>query len=157
MNRIDKVIVFRTLKREHLEKILDIELEHVQDRIMSPAVSRQFVFSCTPAARAFLLNEGTDSRFGAWHLKRSIERHLVLPLSNLLATGQIELGDLVTIDFDPKSCKLRFVREDRGALLGANAENVGAPKAGLALVSGAGGNASKALVKRATETQRLAS
>ena len=157
MNRIDKVIVFRTLKREHLEEILDIELEHVQDRIMSPAVSRQFVFSCTPAARAFLLNEGTDSRFGAWHLKRSIERHLVLPLSNLLATGQIELGDLVTIDFDPKSCKLRFVREDRGALLGANAENVGAPKAGLALVSGAGGNASKALVKRATETQRLAS
>jgi ATP-dependent Clp protease ATP-binding subunit ClpB len=157
MNRIDKVIVFRTLKREHLEEILDIELEHVQDRIMCPAVRRQFVFSCTPGARGFLLQEGTDSRFGARHLKRSIERHLVLPLSNLLATGQIELGDLVTIDFDPESCKLRFFKEDRGALVGANAENVRVLKGGLALVSGAGGSASKALVQRGTNTKRLAS
>src|SRR5438045_6158720 len=99
MNRIDKVIVFRTLKREHLERILDLELGLVQERIMSSAVSRQFVFNCTPSARDFLLQEGTDSKFGARHLKRSIERHLVFPLSNLLATGQIELGDLVTIDY----------------------------------------------------------
>jgi ATP-dependent Clp protease ATP-binding subunit ClpB len=157
MNRIDKVIVFRTLKREHLEEILDIELEHVQDRIMSPAVSRQFVFSCTPRARAFLLEEGTDSKFGARHLKRSIERHLVLPLSNLLATGQIELGDLVTIDFDPESCKLKFIREDRGALVGATAENVRAHKSGLAFRSGAGGSASKTLVHRVMERERLVS
>ena len=60
MNRIDKVIVFRALKREHLEEILDIELEHVQHRIMSPAVSKHFVFSCTAGARAFLLAEGTN-------------------------------------------------------------------------------------------------
>src|SRR5215472_15835144 len=117
MNRIDKVIVFRTLKREHLEKILDIELEHVQQRIMSSAVTRQFVFSCTPSARDFLLQEGTDSRFGARHLKRSIERYLVFPLSNLLATDQIELGDLVTIDYDPKISELSFMKESRGALV----------------------------------------
>src|SRR5437773_5297530 len=61
MNRIDKVIVFRMLRREHLEEILDIELDHVQQRIMSSAVSRSFVFSCTPAARDFLLQEGTDA------------------------------------------------------------------------------------------------
>jgi ATP-dependent Clp protease ATP-binding subunit ClpB len=157
MNRVDKVIVFRTLKREHLEEILDIELEHVQDRIMSPAVSRQFVFSCTPSARAFLLEEGTDSKFGARHLKRSIERHLVFPLSNLVATGQIELGDLVTIDFDPESCKLKFVREDLGALVGATADNVRAREGGLAFRLHAGASASKALVHRATERERLAS
>jgi len=118
MNRIDKVIVFRTLKREHLKKILDIELGHVQERIMSSAVSRQFVFNCTPNARDFLLQEGTDSKFGARHLKRSIERHLVFPLSNLLATGQIELNDLVTIDHDRENSRLTFLKEDRGALVG---------------------------------------
>jgi ATP-dependent Clp protease ATP-binding subunit ClpB len=116
MNRLDKVVVFRTLKREHLEKILDIELEQVQQRIMSSAVSRQFVFNCTPGARDFLLAEGTDSKFGARHLKRSIERHLVFPLSNLLATGQIELGDLVTIDYRPETSKLIFVKETRSTL-----------------------------------------
>jgi len=157
MNRIDKVIVFRTLKREHLEKILDIELEQVQDRIMSPAVSRQFVFSCTPSARAFLLEEGTDSNFGARHLKRSIERHLVFPLSNLVATSQIEVGDLVTIDYDLLTSKLTFVKEDRGALVGANAENIRAHEGGLAFRSSAGGSVSKALVHRATERERLAS
>ena len=118
MNRIDKVIVFRTLKGEHLEKILDIELGRVQERIVSSAVSRQFVFNCTPSAREFLLQEGTDSTFGARHLKRSIERHLVFPLSNLLATGQIELGDLVTIDHKPGTSKLTFVREIGSALVG---------------------------------------
>jgi ATP-dependent Clp protease ATP-binding subunit ClpB len=118
MNRIDKVLVFRSLKGEHLEKILDIELGRVQERIVSSAVSRQFVFNCTPSARQFLLQEGTDSTFGARHLKRSVERHLVFPLSNLLATGQIELGDLVTIDHKRGMSKLTFVRESGGALVG---------------------------------------
>lgn len=114
MNRMDKVIVFRTLQREHLEKVLDIELERVQERIMSSAVSQHFVFTCSPSARDFLLEEGTDSKFGARHLKRAIERHLVFPLSSLLATGQIEYGDLVTVHFDQKVSKLRFLKENRG-------------------------------------------
>ena len=85
---------------------------------MSSPVSRRFVFNCTPSARHFLLQEGTDSTFGARHLKRSIERHLVFPLANLLATGQIELGDLVTIDHKAGTSKLTFVREVGGALVG---------------------------------------
>src|SRR5437870_5169091 len=124
MNRIDKVIVFRTLKREHLDKILDIELEHVQQRILSSAVTRQFVFRCTSSARDFLLEEGTDSRFGARHLKRSIERHLVFPLSNLLATDQVDLGDLVAIDHDLEDSKLTFAKESGGALVGGKANPV---------------------------------
>ena len=155
MNRIDKVIVFRTLKREHLEKILDIELAQVQQRIMSSSVSRQFVFNCMPSARDFLLAEGTDSKFGARHLKRSIERHLVFPLSNLLATGQIDLGDLVTINYDPQSTKLKFVKEDRGALVGAAVEGTAALEEEVVSISGAGVSASKALAVRASE--RLAS
>jgi ATP-dependent Clp protease ATP-binding subunit ClpA len=117
MNRMDKVIVFRTLQREHLERILDIELGHVQERVMSSALGKCFVFKCAAGARNFLLEEGTDSKFGARHLKRSIERHLVSPLSSLLATGQIESGDLITLDFDPQLSKLTFRKKTRGALV----------------------------------------
>jgi ATP-dependent Clp protease ATP-binding subunit ClpB len=149
MNRIDQVIVFRTLKHEHLEEILDIELEHVQERIMSSAVSRKFVFGCTPCARDFLLEEGTDSRFGARHLKRSIERHLVFPLSNLLATGQIELGDLVTIDCNSETSKLTFVKHNGGALVGANVEGTNADGGTFVAMPRAGAGAAKTLVATA--------
>jgi ClpA/ClpB-like protein len=80
MNRIDKVIVFRALMRPHLEEILDIELGRGQERVMAATGGSQFVFRCTPAARNFLLREGTDAKFGARHLKRAIERRLVFPL-----------------------------------------------------------------------------
>ncbi len=118
MNRIDKVIVFRSLQRDHLEKILDIELGVVQRRIMSAAADNQFVFKCTTAARDFLIAEGTDPKYGARHLKRAIERHLVFPLSNLVATRQVRLGDFITVDAPPESPKLVFVREEQGAIVG---------------------------------------
>ena len=117
MNRIDKVIVFRALTRENLEKILDIELDRVQQRIINATDGRQFVFHCTTPARDFILREGTDIKFGARHLKRSIERHMVFPISNLLATDQIQLGDLITVDFDAALGKLIFAKEDQGALV----------------------------------------
>ncbi len=121
MNRLDKVIVFRSLRREHLEKILDIELAKVQERIISAAPGNQFVFKCSTRARDLLLREGTDPHFGARHLKRAIERHLVFPLSNLLATEQIRLGDLVSVDADREHSKLTFAREEQGALVGSEA------------------------------------
>lgn len=119
MNRLDKVIVFRSLKDEHLEQILDIELTKVQDRVLRLASERQFVFECTPAARKFLLDEGVDKTFGARHLKRSIERHLVFPLSNLIATEQVQLGDLIIVDRVAGENKLTFTREDQGVIVGS--------------------------------------
>jgi ATP-dependent Clp protease ATP-binding subunit ClpA len=151
MNRIDKVVVFRTLKREHLEKILEFELGRVQQRIMSSGVSRQFVFSCTPTARDFLINEGTDSRSGARHLKRAIERHLVFPLSNLLATDQIQLGDLVTIDYNDQTSKLMFVKENPGVLVGLPQVAAAAAEPAFAVASGAGANGTRTWVAGATE------
>jgi ATP-dependent Clp protease ATP-binding subunit ClpA len=121
MNRIDKVIVFRSLRREHLEKILDIELARVQERIIAAAPGSQFVFKCTRSARDLLLREGTDPNSGARHLKRAIERHLVFPLSNLMATKQVALGDVITVDAPPGISKLVFMREEQGALVGAAA------------------------------------
>jgi len=116
MNRIDKLIVFRTLQPEHLQQILDIELRRVQERILFSTGGRPFVFRCTPSARDFLLQEGTDAQYGARHLKRSIERHLVFPLANLIATGQVGLGDLIVVDYGPARSKLTFLREEQGVL-----------------------------------------
>src|SRR5437764_14316506 len=65
MNRIDKVVVFKTLRSEHLEQILEIELGMVQQRVLMASAANQFVFSCTPKVKGFLLHEGTDARYGA--------------------------------------------------------------------------------------------
>ena len=59
----------------------------------------------------FLLREGTDLKYGARHLKRAIERHLVFPISNLIATRQIGLGDIVKIDLNSAGNKLAFSKD----------------------------------------------
>jgi ATP-dependent Clp protease ATP-binding subunit ClpB len=126
MNRLDKVVVFHPLKREQLQEVLDIELGQVQQRVLDTA-NGQFLFRVTEAGREFLLQQGTDQRYGARHLKRAIERHLVYPLANLLATDQVNLGDLVRIDWDKSHEGLTFVREGEGALVqAAAAKAVGA-------------------------------
>ena len=110
MNRIDKVVVFRSLKEHHLRLILDIELRAVQDRITESAGTK-FVFECTTEAKEYLLSEGIDLKYGARHLKRAIERFLVYPLSNLVATEQVETGDLVMVDFDDDTKMLYFTKQ----------------------------------------------
>jgi ATP-dependent Clp protease ATP-binding subunit ClpB len=110
MNRLDKVVCFHPLKREQLQEVLDIELGQVQQRVLETAKG-QFLFRVTGPGKEFLLQEGTDQRYGARHLKRAIERHVVYPLANLLATEQIHLGDLVCIDWDRDQDRLTFIRE----------------------------------------------
>jgi ATP-dependent Clp protease ATP-binding subunit ClpB len=116
MNRIDKVVVFRSLKEHHLRQILDLELQAVQDRIMQSAGTK-FVFQCSDTAKDMLLKEGIDFKYGARHLKRAIERFLVYPLSNLVATGQVGLGDLVSVDLSSDTGKLIFSKRSGGALI----------------------------------------
>ncbi len=116
MNRIDKSVVFRTLRSEHLQQILEIELGMVQQRILMASAVNQFVFSCTPKVKSFLLHEGTDPKYGARHLKRAIERHIVFQLANLVATGQIKLGDFIRIDMSAEGT-LMFVKEAENAMV----------------------------------------
>lgn len=123
MNRIDKVVVFRSLKEHHLRKILDIELNGVQNRITDSAGTK-FIFECTESAREFLLGEGIDLKYGARHLKRAIERFLVYPLSNLVATDQLESGDLVTIDFDDEAQKLVFTKQSGKMIINEYEEDI---------------------------------
>src|SRR5213593_1631444 len=110
MNRLDKVVVFHPLRRVQLEQVLEIELGQVQQRVLETAKG-QFLFRVTDTGRDFLLQEGTDQRYGARHLKRAIERHVVYPMANLLATEQVHLGDLICIDWNKEQDRLTFVRE----------------------------------------------
>jgi len=125
MNRIDKVVVFKTLRPEHLQQILEIELGMVQQRVLMAAAANQFVFNCTTKVKSFLLHEGTDPKYGARHLKRAIERHLVFPLANLVATGQVKLGDFIRVDLNPEG-RLTFVKEAEGAMVPSLLERYGA-------------------------------
>jgi ATP-dependent Clp protease ATP-binding subunit ClpA len=118
MNRLDKVVVFHPLRREQLEQVLDIELGQVQQRVLETAKG-QFLFRVTNAGRDFLLQEGTDQRYGARHLKRAIERQVVYPLANLLATEQVHLGDLICIDWNKEQGCLSFVREGENLAVSA--------------------------------------
>src|SRR5437773_5558188 len=125
MNRIDKAVVFKTLRPEHLEQILEIELGMVQQRILMATAANQFVFSCTANVKNFLLHEGTDPKYGARHLKRAIERHVVFQLANLVATSQVRLGDFVRIDLSPEG-RLTFVKEAENAMVPMLLERYGA-------------------------------
>jgi len=110
MNRLDKIVVFQALGRAELRRIVDIELEAVRRRIANQAPNRAFEFSVTEAAKSYLLEEGTDARYGARHLKRSIERLLVQPLASLIASGQIRGGDELSVDRAPGLSRLTFTR-----------------------------------------------
>src|ERR1700680_2265338 len=81
INRLDKIITFRPLGSEELEKILDIELEILQQRIVAASLSRSFALQATQAAKSFLLHQGTDMKYGARYLKRAIARLLAQPIS----------------------------------------------------------------------------
>jgi len=110
MNRLDAVVVFHPLKYDELEEVLEIELGQVQKRI-SDSTARPFFFRMTNKGRQFLLEEGTDQRYGARHLKRAIERFLVGPLARLLATEQVRPGDVLIVDRHPGEKGLAFLRD----------------------------------------------
>jgi ATP-dependent Clp protease ATP-binding subunit ClpB len=108
MNRLDKVVVFHPLKREELDEVLEIELSNVQNRVLATTTC-PFLFRITEGGREFLLQEGTDQRYGARHLKRAIERYVVCPVARLLDTAQVHQGDVLLIDRHPGESGLAFL------------------------------------------------
>jgi ATP-dependent Clp protease ATP-binding subunit ClpB len=129
INRLDKIVTFHPLGAAELRRILDIELNQVQQRVFNTSPDRAFVFQLTAPAREYLLTEGTDMKYGARHLKRAIERLLVQPLSNLIATDQLEGGDWVRVDFDATEGRLTFLKEAQGLEVQAMAAMVDIPVA----------------------------
>lgn len=116
MNRLDKVIVFRRLTDDSMRQILELELQAVQRRILNLNQSR-FIIRYTEHARQFLLARGTSARYGARELKRVIERYIVLPLSNLVATKQIGEGDILLTDLSTDEEGLVFLKRQKSAIV----------------------------------------
>ena len=114
INRLDKVVVFKSLGTSELRRILDIELNTVQRRVIQSAADRPFLLTVTGAGKQFLLEQGTDLQYGARYLKRAIERLVVHPLSNLIATGQIRCGDWIHVDHAPGADGMIFLRKLEG-------------------------------------------
>ena len=108
LNRLDKIVVFRALGATELRAVLELELKALEERF---ADRTRFLLSLTEDAKDFVLREGTDPRYGARHLKRAIDRGLVHPMSNLIATQQIRGGDLIKVDFDNEANEMTFAKE----------------------------------------------
>jgi ATP-dependent Clp protease ATP-binding subunit ClpA len=125
INRLDKIVTFKPIGTNQLRQILDIELKMVQERIFNAGPERSFVFTATDTAKELLLREGTDAKYGARHLKRAIERLLVQPMSNLIATEQVRGGDCIRVDSDKSLARLNFIREAEGMAGRAMTELVG--------------------------------
>ena len=151
MNRLDKVVVFHPLREEQLEQILEIELGMVQKRVMVTG-RQQFLFCLTPPAKRFLLQEGTDIKYGARHLKRAIERFVVSPLANLRVSGQVRFGDMVVIDCDGSTNHLSFKKDREGAIAPAIVESV--PRVGVEVRKASRGYAVKVLVGLKSQSLR---
>jgi ATP-dependent Clp protease ATP-binding subunit ClpB len=115
MNRIDKTIVFHPLGEPEMRQILDIELNQLKHRILDASEGTPFLLSVTAAAKDELLREGVDPRYGARHLRRVIDRAVVHPLSNLVATHQVGRGDCVSVDYDSERRRMAFYKEAIGA------------------------------------------
>jgi ATP-dependent Clp protease ATP-binding subunit ClpC len=93
LNRLDDIIVFHSLTREDLTKIVDIEVAKVHTRLKA----REITFRLTPEATAFLIEKGYDPAYGARPLRRAVERYLEDPMAEELLKGTIKNGDFVVV------------------------------------------------------------
>ena len=93
--------------RNYLEKVLETELDLLQQRVLETAKG-EFFFYLTGSATEFLLLMATEEDLGAQRLKLAIESHVVYPLADLFATDQIHAGDMVRIDRDHNQPRLTF-------------------------------------------------
>jgi ATP-dependent Clp protease ATP-binding subunit ClpB len=94
LNRIDEVIVFEPLTREHLEQIVDIQVRRLSERL----AARNMRIELTPAAKELLIERGFDPAYGARPLKREIQRSLLDPIALKILEGEFSDGDTITVD-----------------------------------------------------------
>ncbi len=106
LNRVDEIILFHSLSREHIQQIVEIQLARVQQRL----ADQKITLTLSEAAKAALAAEGYDPVFGARPLKRLIQKKLLDALSLEILAGRIKEGDRVKVDVDKKSGSLVFAK-----------------------------------------------
>ncbi len=112
INRVDAVIVFRSLSMESIKEIVQLELDKVSQRLEEHAI----VINTTPSALEMLAEMGYDPEFGARPLKRVIQQHIEDNLSDTLLAGEFEDGDTVVVDVVEDEISLRKQEEDENPL-----------------------------------------
>jgi len=110
LNRLDDVIVFNSLEREHIHKIIDITLKKLFDRL----ITLGYEIELTTAAKDFLSEKGYDPQYGARPLNRAIQKYLEDPIAEELLKSEISEGDVLVADHDGKSesLSLSLKKED---------------------------------------------
>ncbi|PYT30379.1 MAG: ATP-dependent chaperone ClpB [Acidobacteria bacterium] len=115
LNRVDEIIVFHSLSEEHLKEIVEIQLEQMRGRL----ADRHVRLELTDRARTHLVRSGYDPTYGARPLKRAIQKQIETPLGRLMIKGEIRDGQVVRVDFDPKTDQLTFTPAGVEAAIGA--------------------------------------
>ncbi|MDD4190801.1 MAG: ATP-dependent Clp protease ATP-binding subunit [Mangrovibacterium sp.] len=104
LNRVDDVIMFNSLSREDIQKIIDIELKALYDRV----ASLNYKLKISRAAKEFIAEKGYDSQYGARPLKRAIQKYLEDEMAEVIIRASISEGDTVSIGFDKKNEKIKI-------------------------------------------------
>ena len=99
LNRLDDVIIFNNLEREHIHKIIDISLGHLFKRV----IDLGYKLSLTRKAKDFLSDKGYDPQFGARPLNRAIQKYLEDAVAEEILKGEVTEGDTLQADWDGKS------------------------------------------------------
>jgi len=127
LNRIDRRIVFNSLGAEQFKRILDLELGYVRGRVRKRL---DVDLRATPAARRYLLEKGTNPRYGARPLRGLLESEVLFAVANLIGSGQVLEGD--TVQLDAK-------RDGEGLLFRAQRASMAAAASGHGAVASSGG------------------
>jgi ATP-dependent Clp protease ATP-binding subunit ClpB len=104
LNRVDEIVVFHSLSREHLKQIVEIQLGRLRARL----ADRHITLELTEQAREYLAAAGYDPSYGARPLKRTIQKELETPIGRLILKGELVDGRSVVVDQDRKGGSLRF-------------------------------------------------
>ena len=104
INRIDEIVVFHSLSKEHIGQILDLALEDVDDKL----AEKELEIELTPAAKEFLVDKGFDVKFGARPLLRTLQRELEDPLAENILVNRYPAGAKIIVDCDKEAGKLTF-------------------------------------------------
>ncbi len=104
INRIDEIVVFHSLGKEHIGKILDLALKNVEDKL----TDKELTLELTPAAKDYLVEKGFDVKFGARPLLRTLQRELEDPLAENILINHYAAGTKIMVDLDKQAGKLSF-------------------------------------------------
>jgi ATP-dependent Clp protease ATP-binding subunit ClpC len=108
LNRVDDVVVFNTLGKDEIFKIIDIELKSLFDRVMGLG----YEVKLTDKAKDFIADKGFDTNFGARPLKRAIQKYLEDPIAEEILKGDVHQGAILEIDYDKEGDKIDVVNKN---------------------------------------------